>query len=281
MELKDILGFVDLGEVKTIDEFKEKFKVKFITKDEALGDDEIKGKITGKVTGAATTLFKRLFELENKEIEGKKWEEIAEIGVNKLKGQIKELEGKQGQSNDQAIKDLQAKLESAQKTVADFKSANETLKSTYDKDIADWQGKFKGLRVGNLMEKAKSSLTTKLKSDMTEAERLGYEAAIERSFVLDFDEKDAPVVKDKEGKRIPNPNKAGSFLSLEEALELKATELNLIKKNNGSGSNQQLNNHFNNGQQQQNNGGGQQANSGRTIHPNALSHAERLKAQGK
>src|SRR5690606_36289085 len=97
MELKDLLGVVDIGDVKTIDEFKEKFNGKFAPKTEL---DELSRKLsesTGKMTGAATTLFKRLGELDNKEIEGKKWEEVAELAITKYKAQVEELEGNQGQ----------------------------------------------------------------------------------------------------------------------------------------------------------------------------------------
>jgi hypothetical protein len=103
---------------------------------------------------------------------------------------------------------------------------------------------------------------------------LGFDSVI-KDFVIDFDDKETPFVKDKEGKRIPNPNKAGSFLSLEEALEVKANELNLIKKNNGQGGSP-VNQQFFQGNQQVVVDPNIPV---RKIHPNAVAHAEKLVSQ--
>jgi hypothetical protein len=280
MELKDLLGFVDVGDVKTIDEFKEKFNSKFAPKADIDDANKKLSEFTGKFAGGATTLFKRLGELDNKDIEGKKWEEVAELAIGKYKNQIKELEGKQGQGNDEAIKDFTKKLEKLSKERDDYKAATETLQSTYEKEKGDWEGKLKNYKVNTVLESAKGKIAGKLKSDMSVTDKIAFDTVV-KDFVIDFDDKETPFVKDKEGKRLQNPNKAGSFLSLEEALELKANELNLIKKNNGG--TQTPNPGFFAGQQNQqqntNNGGGQQTQPVRTIHPNALSNAEKLKAQ--
>jgi hypothetical protein len=277
MELKDILGFVDIGDVKSVDEFKEKFNSKFAPKSEV---EELNRKLsesTGKMTGSATTLFKRLGELDNKDIEGKKWEEIAEMAISKYKNQIKDLEGKQGQGSDEAIKDLNKQLEKIKKERDEFKSAHETVQQTLEKTTGDYEGKIKGLKVNTYFEAAKSKVIPKLKSDLSPAEKYGFESAI-KEFVVDFDDKDTPIVKDASGNMLKNPNKAGAFLSLEEALELKANEFNLIKKNTGQGG--QPAPFFVQPKQDP-----AQPNPGtpvRTIHPNAMSHAEKLKAaQGK
>jgi hypothetical protein len=280
MEIKDLLGFVDVGDVKTIEEFKEKFNSKFAPKSDVDEANKKLSEFTGKFAGGATTLLKRLGGLENKDIEGKKWEDVALMAFEKRDAQIKELEGKQGQNNDEALKDLTKKMEKIGKERDDYKTATETLQSTYEKEKGDWEGKLKNYKVNTVLESAKSKIASKLKSDMSPAEKIGFDSVI-KDFVIDFDDKETPFVKDKEGKRLQNPNKAGSFLSVEEALELKANELNLIKKNNGG--TQTPNPSFFTGQQNQqqnnNNGGGGQQIPVRTIHPNALSHAEKLKAQ--
>jgi hypothetical protein len=128
------------------------------------------------------------------------------------------------------------------------------------------------------LESAKGKISTKLKSDMSVVERKGFEADI-KEFIIDFDEKENVFVKDKEGKRIPNPNKAGSFLSLEEALEAKANELGLIKKNNGQGGTP-VNQQFFQGNQQQNQGADPNIPV-RKVHPSVLAHIEKLQADRK
>lgn len=276
MELKNVLETLGLEGVKDLEAFKEKFQSKFITKDEAFNDEEIKGKITGKIAGAATTLIKRHFELENAEIKDKKWEEVLEIGVSKLKNSLKELEGKAGQTNDEALKDYQAKLEKANKTISDFKEQNETLKTGLETSEKTWSEKYLGLKKNNVLESAKSRLLPKLR-EMTELERVGFEAAIKNNINIDFDEKDEIYVKGIDGKRIPNPNKMGAFLSLDEALELEAVKGNVIKKNNAGQQNPGL---FQAPIKQDNNTSPDSQN-GRKIHPNALKNMELLKAQAE
>jgi len=55
MEIKDLLATLEIEDVNDIEEFKTKFKTKFVSKANALNDDEIKSKITGRVAGAITT----------------------------------------------------------------------------------------------------------------------------------------------------------------------------------------------------------------------------------
>ena len=127
MELKDLLDYLGVEDVKDLDSFKKSFSGKYITRAEANDDDEIKSKITGKITGSITTLAKRLFGLTSEEINGKKWEEIVELGKAKQDSLIEELKSKQGQSSDEAVKELQAKLEKANARLQEYKDNNSLL----------------------------------------------------------------------------------------------------------------------------------------------------------
>ncbi len=235
METKEILSFIDIGEVKTIDELKEKFNEKFAPKSELEDLNKKLAGATGKFTGSFTTNAKRAFGLTSEEIGEKKWEDVLELGVTKLKTENEELKKAAGLGGDKALEKANSEIEKYKKTLQEEISAKETLQSTYEKATGEYEGKLKGLKIGNVFENAKSKVLPKLKSDMSPAEKIGFDTVI-KDIIVDFDDKDLPVVKDKEGNRLKNPSKAGAFLSLEEALELKANELNLIKKNNGSGS---------------------------------------------
>jgi hypothetical protein len=275
MELKDITGFIDIGEVKTIDEFKEKFNEKFAPKTDLEDANKKLSEFTGKFSNVAQNLFKKFGELESKDIEGKKWEEVAEIAINKYKNQVKDLEGKQGQGNDEALKDVTKKLEKLSKERDDYKTANETLLGTYEKEKGDWEGKLKNYKLSTIKESAKANAAKKFKSDMSKAEQVAWDAKAD-SIMLDLDDKDSPFVKDKEGKRLSNPNKAGSFLTLDEALNTIGEELNLFKKNNGQGGSP-VNQQFFQGNQQQT---VVDPNIPvRKVHPSLDAHIEKLKVQ--
>jgi hypothetical protein len=271
MEVTDILSTLGLENVKDIDGFKKAVNEKFITKSQAADDDDIKSKITGKVTGAATTLIKREFELSNDEIKDKKWEDILLLGVQKLKDKNKELETLATSGNDDKLKDITTKFEKKSKEADDFKALLESTKQTLTQKETEWNGTLKNIKTSTVFEKGKEKVMPKLKSDLSEAEKFYFESKVKEKFSIDFDDKDEVLVIGKDGKRLANPNKVGAFLSLEEAMELEAESLGLVKKNNGSGIDPTK--IFTKPEQQV------QVQTGRTIHPNALKHAEQLKAQ--
>lgn len=287
MELKDLLKTLDLEDAKDLESFKEKFKTKFITRNDAINDDEVKSHLTGKITGAIKTLAKRTFGLTNQEIEGKQWEDIIELGASKKEATIEDLKKVTSQTSEQSLKDLQLKLEKANESNTELKKANELLSNTYTNEKGEWEGKYKGLKVTNHLENAKSKLSSKLISELSQVQRIGFDASLKENLVIDFDEKDEIIVKGKDGKRIPNPAKVGTYLNLEEALEFEADKLGLVKKNNGAGTNQQFFQQPNQGQQNNNNNNnnnGQQQtqpNTQRKIHPNAVKNAEILRAQSQ
>jgi hypothetical protein len=262
MELKDLLEKLDINGVENLEDFEAKFSEKFIAKSMALEDDEIRGKITGKVTGTVQTLAKRLFGLSGEEITGRKYEEVLDLAASKMNAKISELESMKGGGDAK----LEEKYNSLKKQYEDVESLLSKTKQDYESHVASSQEQFKQFKVTSILTDAKQKISSKLKSDMSEAERFYFESKINEKFKIDFDEKENPIVLDKDGRRAQNPKKIGSFLSIDEALELEATNLNLIKNNSGTGAivttakpepTQEPN--------------------GRKIHPAALKHAEMLK----
>jgi len=272
MELKDLLDYLGVEDVKDLDAFKKSFSGKYITRAEANDDDEIKSKITGKITGSITTLAKRLFGLSSEEINGKKWEEIVELGKAKQDSLIEELKSKQGQSSDEAVKELQAKLEKANARLQEYKDNNSLLQKTLEDTKADYEGRFKTEKINNILATEKSKVQTKLKSDLSKAEQHYLDSLIKESIKVDFDDQNEVLVLNSEGKRLANPNKAGAFLTLSEAIESIADKEGFIKKNDGGKVNPAVftdNNQKNNGQPQ---------GTERRVHPNAIKNAEQLKS---
>jgi transcription initiation factor IIE alpha subunit len=272
MEIKDLLDYLGVEDVKDLDAFKKSFSEKYITRAEANDDDEIKSKITGKITGSITTLAKRLFGLSSEEINGKKWEEIVELGKAKQDSLIEELKSKQGQSSDEAVKELQAKLEKANARLQEYKDNNSLLQKTLEDTKADYEGRLKTEKINNILAAEKSKVQTKLKSDLSKAEQHYLDSLIKESIKIDFDEQNEVLVLNAEGKRLANPNKAGAFLTLSEAIESIADKEGFIKKNDGGKVNPAVftdNNQKNNGQPQ---------GTERRVHPNALKNAEQIKS---
>lgn len=274
MELKDLLETLDMSDIKDVEAFKEKFNEKFIARSQALEDEEITGKIKSKIigltSGSIVTLAKREFGLTSEEVKDKKYEEVLELAAQKTKEKMQELEGKAGQSNDEALKTLQTKLDKLKLEREEYKGLLDSTKTEYETFKADSEAKFKNLKISTAFGKLKETVAPKLSENMSEADRFYFENKIKESFKFDFDEKDTLQVLDSEGKRIQNPKKIGTFLTPEEAVEMKAAELKYLKQNPGgkpAPAQQQ--------QQQQVQPQGVE----RRIHPNALKNAEALRSQ--
>jgi hypothetical protein len=264
MEVKDLFDYLGI-EATDIDVFKSAFATKFVTKDEAWQDDEIKSKVTGRVTNEVQRFIKNEFGLSNEDIKGKHYEDVLKLGAERFKSKIAELEEKQNMEGDEKIKNLTDELTKYKSTVNDYKTQLDNTKKQFEEVNNDWSNKYKGLKINHVLNDAKIKIASKLKSDMTEAERFYLDHKISESIKVDFDENEKAIVLDKDGKRIANPNKVGEFMQLEEVLSSIAERENLVKKNNANNS--QVNTTY----QTNNDNKGEIVNKqGRRIHPRAL-----------
>lgn len=239
MELKDVLQKIGIDEVTSMEEFEEKFNSRFLPKETAWQDDEVKSKITGKIAGSINSIAKREFGLEPSEIKDLKWEEVIAKGVSKLRENITSLEEMAGKNSDDKFNELAEKLKKAEKTINDYKiNLENTSKLVEQKDL-EYQNSIKSLKVDNVLKEAKTKIFPKMKTNISEPERFYFEHKIKESIDVDFDENGDVIVMDKNGQRLANPNKLGSFLSLEEAIENIASSNNLLIKNNVAQTNVQ------------------------------------------
>lgn len=264
MEVNDLFDYLGI-EAKDLDSFKSAFATKFVTKDEAWQDDEIKSRVTGRVTNEVQRFIKNEFGLTNDEIKGLHYEDVLKLGAEKYKTKITELESKASLEGDEKIKSLTDELTKYKTTVSDYKTQLESTKQALESTQSEWQNKYKGLQVNQVFNEAKSKLSQHLKSDMTDAERFYLDHKIKESVKIDFDDAGSVIVLDNDGKRIANPNKVGEFMGLEDVIKGIAEKENMIKKNNAANS-QVPANVLNN----QQNKGEVVNKQGRRLHPNAL-----------
>jgi hypothetical protein len=238
MEAKDLLKAMGIEEVNTIEDFNEKFNSRFLTRETAILDDEVKSKITGRITGAIGTIIKREFGLEPSEIKDLKWEDALKKGAEKLKQEKAELEELAGKGSDEKLNELQDKIKKYEKSISDYKTNLELTTNLVAQKETEYTQAIKSLKVENIIKDSKSKISSKIKSNMTEAEKFYFEHKIKESIDLDFDEKGDIIVLSKNGERMQNPNKIGAFMSVDEAIEKIAGDANILIKNNSGQSNQ-------------------------------------------
>lgn len=234
MDTTELLSVLGVDGVENIDQFKDKFNAKFVSREVAIKDPEIKSKVTGQITGGLTTLFKREFGLSNEEIEGKKVEEVFSLGLEKNKKVISELEVNAGKQKDEVVIELQTKAEKYKKTADEYKFQIDGLAKALEEKESNFVKEKKGWVInhnyGETYKKVSSQFADEVVSDTLKIE--GFNTIVSKTFQFDLDENGALAVYDKEGGRIQNPNKLGSFLTPEEALLKVANDNKLLKMNN-------------------------------------------------
>lgn len=236
IELKEVLDTLGIEKAEDLNQFKDQFNKSYVGRQIALDDEEIKTKVVGKIAGSMTTSMKREFELDAKEIEGKKVEDILALGVTKLKSKITELETNATKTKDEAVAEWQTKADKYKKEAGDYKGqidglskALEDTKGSFEKEKKSWSI---NKNYEDSYKKVFSQFADEVTKDTLKVE--GFNTLVAKTYQFDLDDKNELVVFDREGKRIPSTAKMGAFLTPEEALMKIATENKLLKLNDGN-----------------------------------------------
>lgn len=245
MEIKEFVKYLgyDPEEVKDLDSLKGKFDSDFVRKAAIKDDKELIGSIIGSRMGSITTTINRAakelgVELGD-DLKDKKVEEVISYVFDTVKtthsNKVKELEDSLKQSGDEAVKTWQEKYVKLESKFKDTKDLLGNLQGELEKTKTEASQKIKTFKINSVVDSAYKKIP--FKSDMTELERKGFDAIIGSKYQVDLDDEENPFVVDRaSGKRIPNPNKAGTFLTVEDIFDLEADKAGLKKKNNAGGT---------------------------------------------
>jgi molybdopterin converting factor small subunit len=272
MELKEILEKLDLpAEIAESDKpeeaFVNAFKAKYISKEMALNDKDIVSKVSGKFFGPLNTKLKQVFGFTHSEIEGKKIEEIIDMGGEKFNTEISTLKETATKGNDEKLSSLTEELDKAKKSAHKYKTDLETLSTTYQQDQEKWKGELKNHKVNYILNTEKSKVP--FIDGISPVQKAGYETILKEKYIFDIDDQENPVVYDAKTKEpIQNPKKVGSYYGVKDVLEIEAASNGLLKQNNVKPSEVK---------KPVTTTSSELAQNGRKVHPNALKLSEQLK----
>lgn len=247
MEVKEIREFLGLEtpEDGSIDELKQEFNNKFLTFEDAKENSDIAAHHVGKRMGSASReIIRKAKELgaefEDGELKGEDGKELpveklAEKSLSKIRealgSEIEELKNKQSKTNDNKVKDLEEKLNAANKRLEEEQSAKKEISETLESEQQKFQNEMKSFKVNSRLKDIKSNM--RFVDDLKSVHFKGLDAELQENYQFDLDEKENLIVTDKEGNRIQNPDKAGDYLGAEDVVTKVADENGLLKKNNG------------------------------------------------
>jgi hypothetical protein len=231
LSTEEILKTLGIEGVETIDQFREKVSETFVSRKLALEDDEIKSKVTGRITGSITTALKKAYELDSKDIEGKKVEEILAIGLQKSSGRVKSLEEELTKTRDEVVVDLQAKAEKYKNEFVQYKTQAETLQQALQERELNFLNEKKGWVINQKFQETFKEVQSDFAEEaLKDSLKLkGFNSLIAEKYKFDLDDDGNFSAFDKDGKRIENKSKVGAFMTPKEVLIKEATENKMLK----------------------------------------------------
>lgn len=189
---------------------------------------ELYPKMIGKFAGASTSKIQSFLKkngmgnlLEDKEIEGKEFEEVLDMAMEKLHGElngkIKQLTDDAGKNTDEKIKTLSAEKEQLTKKIESLDEALKTTKTDLETKTKTFDSERSGWKMNTEKDKLYSQI--KWKDGATELEKKGFLLTIEEALEFAFDEKQSFQALDKASKKLLPGKKSGEFKSPIEAIE--------------------------------------------------------------
>ena len=221
-------------EFEDLDTFKSELAKKYVSREIAADDEDIRNKVTGKTLGTLETKFKRQFGLTEEEVKGKKLSDLFELAEGKQKGLIEDLQAqiKEPGQTPEEIKALRAELEDARKRSKE----QEQLASELNVKLQESEGEF-NTRIHKYMAEMELN---KIKTSIQWADsansyaRKGFEIDIAEKFNFALSEGKL-IVTDKEGNQIKNEKGTG-YLSPDELMKTEAEKAGLLKKAGDAGN---------------------------------------------
>jgi len=235
MELNDLLKYqgIELAEDATIEDYKAAFDAKYLTKDNALQDESIRNHWAGETTSKFAKELTTTANVNDIELtpEEKKLPvgDLSRLIVAKKQeafdSKLTELDTKRKPSEE--FNTLKEKYESLNTRYTEELTAKKELQGMLEKkenEFVTFQKDFK-------LNQSKDAIFGSLKYSDNASDLLkkGFLATVNEKYAISLGEDESPIITDKEGNRIKDPNKHGSFLSPTDVLSNELNEAGLGK----------------------------------------------------
>ena len=237
MELNDILKYqgIELPEDATIDDYKKAFDERYLTKENAINDESLRSHFAGEITSKFARELQRTakengIELDEEE-KKKPVADLARIVIAKKQefydSKLSEFESTKKKPTEE-LTALNEKLTGLQKRYEEELSAKSELQQELERksnEFITFQKNFK-------LNQAKQSILGSLNfsENANDLLKKGFYATVNEKYEIQLGDDDTPIITDKEGNRIKDPNKHGSFLSPSDVLANELTAAGLAKQ---------------------------------------------------
>lgn len=232
MDIKDICNIVGFSykEDSTIKDVQEHIKASYIGRAVAHEDTDVVKKVSGRLLGSIETKLKRSYDLTNSEIEGKKIEDIIDMGVVAGQTKITGLEKQLKETDvDKLVKAEKEKSEAWEKKHNELNGLHSTLKTEFDTLKTGSEQKL----TNHYIDHAKAVVVggIKFKEDLNKLTKKGFQQEIDDKYKLTWDaDNKSLLVHDSEGKRVKD-EKGIAFASYAEVVTKEANDAKILALN--------------------------------------------------
>lgn len=242
VELKDLAEYLGYNEealkgFENVDAFKAHADKEFIRRANATKDPELKKQMFGEVFGIQETKVKQAakkfgIEFKPEEIKDKSPIDIAEIALEKFasvsNAAMEDLKGKVGKP-DKMVQEWEEKYNKLKSSFEDTKNLLDTTKNEFTSYQEKTANEIKNAKLNFQKEQLLGGI--QWKPGIKDIEKQGFLSIIEKTAKFDFDENNQFVVKDAEGRFIPNKAKHGEFMKPDEWLKDLAVKSEVVAIN--------------------------------------------------
>ncbi len=233
-----VLSFLNVEKIESeedFDNFKQTFNSKFVSKETAHTDEDIKNRVVGKRMGEITSKLVEFGKALGQDVSfdklrDKKVEDVITEFGSVVTTQLEQLQSKAKEGNDKKLNDLQKELEDKVKSLTSYKEALEQTQGLLAEKESNFQSELKNYKVQTKLKDIRASIP--FVDGITDVQRAGFETIINSSYKFDLDEKDNVIVTDKDGNLVPVKDKAGVFADPTTIFTTVADANGLLKKNN-------------------------------------------------
>jgi hypothetical protein len=245
--VEDLAKYLEINPNQDLSEVKKEIDQKFVRADVKVIQEkhpDLYSSIMGKANHAILSKVKNLaqnvgVDVTWSDFEGKQTVEVIEAVNEQIMGKVsgytttvQELENqlKEAKKSGASAKDVEAltaELKVERKKNQDTAGLLEETKNTFEQYKNEVANREKEFKINTYKSESYKGLNLKTNSDY---ERKGFFQDLESKYKLELDG-DEVIVRDAEGKRVSNPEKNGTFLSLAEVAALEADKAGLLNKN--------------------------------------------------
>lgn len=212
-------------EFASLDEFKEELAKKYVSREVAVDDEDIRNRVTGKTLGSLETKFKRAFNLTEDDVKGKKLSDLFEVAQQRINTQMEDLkeQAKNTGKDDEAYKTQLAELK---RQKGEYETLAGELTQKLEQKEVESQKAIDNYIINQEVMKIKANLAWS--DSVNQFAKKGFDLELNERYIFALSDGKL-VVTDKDGNQIKNEKGTG-YLTPEELVRTEADKAQMLKK---------------------------------------------------